>query len=189
MSKSISNIRPQTVEDDSRAVSQSVMGAIALGSNIGNSIDILKLAVAGLNQAPGVIIIACSSVYRTTPIGPPQPDFLNACVLFSTTLSPERLLNTLLSTEIRFGRQRRERWGPRTLDLDLLLYGDAVVTTPQLEVPHPRMGDRAFVLVPLAEIAPDWIDPVSQRSITALLQNVSRQGVERLPDVSLFTAL
>lgn len=90
-------------------------------------------------------------------------------------------MERLLTVEANFGRVRQERWGPRRLDLDLLLYDDAVVKTEMLEVPHPRMRERAFVLVPLAEIAPDWIDPVSGCAIADLVKTVDCSGVQRLP--------
>jgi 2-amino-4-hydroxy-6-hydroxymethyldihydropteridine diphosphokinase len=113
-------------------------------------------------------------------VGPPQPDYLNGCALLQVELSPPELLRVLLQTEAKFGRQRRRRWGPRTLDLDLLLFDDWVMQTPDLTIPHPRMAERAFVLVPLAEIAPDWVEPVSGRAIAELLQAVDCSGVKQL---------
>ena len=154
-----------------------VLCAIALGSNLGDSQAILQGALARLDQPPHMQVIAASRLYRTAPVGPPQPDYLNACALLQTDLAPEALLRRLWRVEAHFGRVRRERWGPRLLDLDLLLFGDCVLTTPTLQIPHPRLHERAFVLVPLAEIAPDWIEPISGKAIAALVQGIDRSGV------------
>lgn len=151
--------------------------AVALGSNLGDSYSILESALKQLARTPGIILQAQSSVYRTVAVGPPQPDYLNATALLATQLDPEALLQTLLNLETQFGRVRRERWGPRLLDLDLLLYDDRFLELPHLQVPHPRMAERAFVLVPLAEIAPNWVHPITQTSITALVQQVDSTGV------------
>jgi 2-amino-4-hydroxy-6-hydroxymethyldihydropteridine diphosphokinase len=105
---------------------------------------------------------------------------LNGCALLDVKLTPQELLETLLRIEAQFGRIRKERWGARTLDLDILLFDDVILDTPTLELPHPRMGERAFVLVPLAEIAPDWIEPVSGKAIAQLVQAVDCSGVRRL---------
>jgi 2-amino-4-hydroxy-6-hydroxymethyldihydropteridine diphosphokinase len=153
--------------------------AIALGSNLGDSLAIVEAALATLAEMPKIAIAAKSSWYRTKAVGPPQPDYINGCAVLQVQLSPEELLDILLATEIKFGRVRQERWGARTLDLDLLLYDNLVVDTPRLTLPHPRMRERAFVLVPLAEIAPNWIDPVSGQAIAALLQAVDCTGVAR----------
>lgn len=154
--------------------------AIALGSNLGDSRTILANAVSILAQTPGITSEACSSWYQTKAVGPPQPDYINGCALFQVQLTPEALLETLLGVEAQFGRLRGERWGPRTLDLDLLLFGDLILETPNLKVPHPCMRERAFVLVPLAEIAPDWIDPVSGKAIAELVQAVDCSEVRRI---------
>ncbi|WP_269086275.1 2-amino-4-hydroxy-6-hydroxymethyldihydropteridine diphosphokinase [Trichormus sp. NMC-1] len=145
---------------------------MALGSNMGDTQEILEASLATLAQTPGIILEAKSSWYKTKAIGPPQPDYLNGCARLKVQLVPQALLETLLAIEDKFGRVRQERWGARTLDLDLLLYDDLIVNQPNLQIPHPRMYERAFVLVPLAEIAPDWIEPVSQRVIQDLLQDV-----------------
>ena len=148
------------------------IAAIALGSNLGDSRTILEQALIQLNQASGITLTERSHWYQTAPIGPPQPDYLNGCALLSVQLTPNALLETLLQIEQQFGRVRQERWGPRTLDLDLILFDDLVLKTPTLEIPHPRFRERAFVLEPLAEIAADWIDPISQDAIAALWQKL-----------------
>ncbi|MDX2100127.1 MAG: 2-amino-4-hydroxy-6-hydroxymethyldihydropteridine diphosphokinase [Leptolyngbyaceae cyanobacterium bins.59] len=151
--------------------------AIALGSNLGDSRAALKGALEQLGQTAGITVTQYSRWYQTPPVGPPQPDYLNGCALLQVTLSPRQLLETLLQVEVRFGRVRRERNGPRTLDLDLLLFEDLVLDTPFLQIPHPRMNDRAFVLIPLAEIAPDWVEPVTGKTIAALAQRVDGTGI------------
>jgi 2-amino-4-hydroxy-6-hydroxymethyldihydropteridine diphosphokinase len=158
--------------------------AIALGSNLGDSRQILHQALSTLHTLPTIELVAQSSVYQTVAIGPPQPDILNACALLNTTLSAQALLHQLLETEQQFGRVRRDRWGPRTLDLDLIFYGQQIITEPALHIPHPLLRVRAFVLVPLAEIAPHWRDPVSGQSVQTLCQAVDRSGVQRLGQIS-----
>jgi 2-amino-4-hydroxy-6-hydroxymethyldihydropteridine diphosphokinase len=156
-----------------------VSSAIALGSNLGDSLNILQGAVSALNCHPHIAVTACSSVYTTRPVGPPQPDYFNVCVLTKTDLAPEELLRTLLRIEADFGRVRRQRWGPRRLDLDLLLFDELVLTIPNLQIPHPRMNERAFVLVPLSEIAGDWKEPISGKTIAEIAAHVCNEGVER----------
>ncbi len=152
--------------------------AIALGSNLGDSLSILNSAIDKIKTSPQIELIAVSSWYITTPIGPPQPDYLNGCAIVWTSLAPLEFLNTLQAIEAQFGRVREEVWGARTLDLDLLLYGDEIIDIPDLQVPHPRMTERGFVLVPLAEIAPDEIDPQSGESILALRNKLECSGIE-----------
>lgn len=159
-----------------------VTAAIALGSNLGDSLDILHQAVTTLAKTPGIKLEKVSSWYRTKAIGPVQPDYVNGCAILQVQMRPLMLLETLLKIENKFGRVRTEKWGARTLDLDLLLYDNQIIHTPNLVVPHPRMGDRAFVLVPLAEIAPDWIEPVSGLSILQLSQSVDQSDVHLLSD-------
>lgn len=165
-----------------------VRAAIALGSNLGDSPRILNQAVARLQQRSDLHILRQSAWYQTVPVGPPQPDYINGCVLvglFTTSpgeplLPPHQLLRMLLDLEAQFGRVRGERWGARTLDLDLLLIDSLVLQTPTLELPHPRMRERAFVLVPLAEILPDWRDPISGLTVRQLCDRVDPTGVVRL---------
>jgi 2-amino-4-hydroxy-6-hydroxymethyldihydropteridine diphosphokinase len=128
---------------------------VGLGSNVGDREANLRQAVEWLRKADGVDIIRVSSIYETAPVGYlEQPDFLNAVVEIKTTLSPPELLAVTKSIEREQQRVRQVRWGPRTIDLDILLYGDAEVEEDNLRLPHPEVGNRAFVLVPLAEIAP-----------------------------------
>ncbi|MEB3279680.1 MAG: 2-amino-4-hydroxy-6-hydroxymethyldihydropteridine diphosphokinase [Lyngbya sp.] len=161
--------------------------AIALGSNLGDSLATVKRALEILDHSPGIAVKSCSSWYQTAPVGPPQPNYINGCAILTVDNSQptpaktaEILMQTLLNIEAQFGRVRRERWGPRTLDLDLLLFDDLILKTPTLEIPHPRMRERAFVLVPLAEIAPHWIDPVSGKDICELVERVDGSGVEKI---------
>jgi len=156
---------------------QEAQAAIALGSNLGDSQSTLEGALAVLAETPQISLQARSSWYQTVAVGPPQPDYLNGCALLQVSLSPPELLAVLLAVELQFGRVRRQRWEPRSLDLDLLLYDDLILDTPFLQLPHPRMHERAFVLVPLAEIAPHWRDPVSGHLIAQLVQAVDCSGV------------
>lgn len=134
---------------------------LALGSNLADPLQQVEEALAALDQIPQTQRVATSSFYRTPPYGPPdQPDYLNAVVALETSLTPENLLDHTQRIELAHGRIRKaERWGPRTLDLDILLFGDAVINTPRLTIPHYDMHNRAFMLVPLWELAPDLILP------------------------------
>jgi len=156
---------------------EKVQCAIALGSNLGASQQILEQAMQKLEVQAQIVVDAVSSWYETRPVGPEQPNYLNGCALLTTSLSPWDLLDTLLKIENEFGRVRQERWGARTLDLDILLYDDQMLVTEHLEIPHPRMRERAFVLVPLAEIAPNWIDPVTGSAIAQLKHNIDCSGI------------
>jgi 2-amino-4-hydroxy-6-hydroxymethyldihydropteridine diphosphokinase len=128
---------------------------LGLGSNLGERLLNLQRAVDLLAAIPGVAVLRSSRVYETTPIGPPQPDFLNAVVEVETSLEPGDLLAACADVERELHRARGIHWGPRTIDVDLLAYGDRVIETTELIVPHPRMHERAFVLVPLLELAED----------------------------------
>lgn len=154
--------------------------AIALGSNLGNSLTILENAIKTLVEIPEVSLISASSWYKTKPIGPPQPDYINGCAIFDVQLTPQELLTKLIEIEQKFGRTREIYWGPRTLDLDIILYNDLILKSSNLYIPHPRMRERPFVLVPLAEIAPFWIDPVTNLNISDLLEKLDTLGVEAL---------
>ena len=145
---------------------------------MGDSQATLENALSALQDIDGIEVKAHSSWYKTDPIGPSQPKYLNGCALLAVHLTPQELLRTLLQIENQFGRVRQERWGPRTLDLDVLLFDDLVLDTPDLQVPHPRMTQRAFVLVPLAEIAPNWVDPVSSKTIQQLRETIDCSGVD-----------
>ncbi len=130
---------------------------VGLGANLGDRLAMLRAAVRELSRVARVE--AVSRVYATAPVGPPQPDYLNAAVLVDYAGAAEELLDDLLAIEARLGRQRRERWGPRTLDLDVLWGGDLVLETPRLAVPHPRLHERAFALAPMLELVPGARDP------------------------------
>lgn len=157
-----------------------VRAFVGLGSNLGAPAQYIHDAVKALNALPGTRLIRVSSLYRTAPIGKTdQPDFCNAVAEIETCLSSRELLQHMLVVEQRQGRVRGERNGPRTLDLDLLMYGNEVVRTNDLEIPHPRMHERAFVMVPLAEIAADVVVP-GQGCARDLAQRLQRtQRIER----------
>jgi 2-amino-4-hydroxy-6-hydroxymethyldihydropteridine diphosphokinase len=142
---------------------------IALGSNIGDRAAMLARGIAALNAA-GVRVLRQSSFYASEPVdAPPQAWFLNAVVEAETALMPRQLLRTLMGIEQALGRRRTIARGPRTLDLDILFYGSSVIHAPDLEVPHPRMEGRRFVLAPLAELAPGLRHPVSRKTVSQLL--------------------
>jgi 2-amino-4-hydroxy-6-hydroxymethyldihydropteridine diphosphokinase len=153
---------------------------VALGANLGDPASTIRAAFGALANLPESRVVHCSSLYRTAPLGiTEQPEFVNAVAALETTLAPEVLLDALLEVEQRFGRIRAEKNGPRTLDLDLLLYGDRLIDLPRLTLPHPRLHLRAFVLQPLAELAPDLRIPGRGR-IAAWLPAVANQGIVRL---------
>ena len=153
---------------------------IALGANLGDPAATVNAAFAALAELPQSMLTARSALYRTAPVGIlDQPEFVNAAARITTQLAQEALLDQLLAIEQRFGRIRAERNGPRTLDLDILLYDDLVIDTPRLTLPHPRLHLRAFVLYPLADLAPDLALP-GRGSLAAWLPAVANQGIVRL---------
>ena len=148
--------------------------ALGLGSNIGDRIGWCRRAVHELRNHPEIRIVKGSAWYETRPVGyANQPDFVNGAVLVETSLAPMRLLDVLKEIELRLGRSATWKNGPREIDLDLLLYDDLVLDLPGLALPHPAMADRAFVLVPLAEIHPALVHPVHGRTVLELLEDLS----------------
>ena len=146
---------------------------IGFGSNIGNRLAYIQSAIHTLSETEGITLQKTSSIYTTDPIGyESQAQFLNGVAAIQTSLSPLSLLHTLKDIEAAIGRKHRIRWGPREIDLDILIYGDLYLQTEKLVIPHPEMHLRGFVLVPLAEIAPDLVHPVFQKSIQTLLNRL-----------------
>ena len=165
------------------STSKPVRAALGLGSNIGDTRANLDAALAGLSDSGPVRVIARSSDYRTPPWGPvPQDDYRNACALVETTLSPRALLDLCLSVERALGRVRDVRWGPRLIDIDVLVYGEEKVEEEGLSIPHPRMAERAFVLVPLAEIWPDAPIGDGRTAAEALVSCPGQDEIRRLDD-------
>ena len=160
---------------------------IGFGSNIGDRLKHIQNAIHALSKTEEINLLKISSIYKTAPVGyEAQGEFLNGVAAIQTSLSPLSLLNTLKDIEIAIGRQHRIRWGPREIDLDILIYGDVCLQTEQLVIPHPEMHLRGFVLVPLAEIAPDLVHPVFQETVQTLLarleddKSVSESGFSGL---------
>ncbi len=149
---------------------------LSLGGNLGNTREIFEGAYPLIEKKIGKISVY-SSIYQTQAWGPiPQADFLNQVLLVNTSLKAEACLAEILEIEREFGRERKERWGPRTLDLDILYYGDKVIAESDLSIPHPRIAERKFILTPLAEIAPTFTDPASRKTIVTLLADCSDKG-------------
>lgn len=147
---------------------------LSLGTNIGNKLHNLSVARAELNKIPETKIVKISSVYETPPWGRiDQPNFFNQAVAVETSLIPLQLLKEIKNIEIKMGRQSRGRWGPREIDIDILLFGNFIVSTEQLTIPHPNLRNRLFVLVPLQEIEPDLVFPEDGASIEEVLSRVS----------------
>jgi 2-amino-4-hydroxy-6-hydroxymethyldihydropteridine diphosphokinase len=155
----------------------STLALIGLGSNLGDRKATLEAAAAALRESPGITVRAVSPFHETEAVGGPtgQGTFLNAAAALETTLDPASLLHRLREIEARLGRVRTVRWGERTLDLDLLLLGDEIIDTPNLTVPHLRMAVRRFVLAPLAEVAPEAVDPLTRQTVRDLLANLDRR--------------
>lgn len=169
------------VEDQVQDEEQVARAAIGLGTNVGDRLATLEAAIWSLDESDGVAVADVSGIYETAPWGGvDQAPFLNAVVLVDTTLSPHDLLADLQATETLFGRDRAAevRWGPRTLDLDVLLYGDETIDTPDLVVPHPRLRERAFVLVPLSEVLPGGSLPDGTRLSSLLTALAPIDGID-----------
>lgn len=161
----------------------SAVAYVAIGANLGNPVEKVQAAIHNLELLPHTRLLRASSLYLTAPMGlSGQPDFINAVAALETHLSPHEMLEALLAEEQRQGRVRSIANAPRTLDLDLLLHGETVVNTPHLTLPHPRLHLRAFVLVPLAEIAPDLNIP-DRGSVAAWLPAVAGQYISPIPCV------
>jgi 2-amino-4-hydroxy-6-hydroxymethyldihydropteridine diphosphokinase len=156
-----------------------VRAFIGLGANLGDARGALDAAFVALSALPATTLRAASSIYRSAPIESSGPDYLNAVIALDTQLAPRALLAELQRIERAHGRERPYRNAPRTLDLDLLLYGQRRIETPTLTVPHPRMHERAFVLLPLAELAPAIAIP-GRGTVSELLPTVSNQRIDRL---------
>ena len=147
---------------------------ISIGSNLGDRLGYIREAIAKLEQSQEIEIRRASSVCETEPVGhKEQPCFLNMVLGLETTLEPLNLLEHLLGIENQMGRKRDQAWGPRNIDLDLLLYDDVVINSDRLTLPHPRMHQRRFVLVPLAEIAPKVVHPSLKKTVEKLLEQLS----------------
>jgi len=164
-------------------VNNSIRCYVGLGSNLGDRVENLRRAVALLGEMPGTRVIRTSAVYETAPWGyVDQPAFLNAVAELETTLGAIQLVSVLQSIELALGRTRTFRWGPREIDLDLLLYGESMMARRGLSVPHTSMAERAFVLAPLAELRPDYRAPNGE-SVARLLERLGRgQDIKRLAD-------
>jgi len=161
---------------------------IGLGSNLGGEIEAiykspraqLEYALATLSEHPKIKLIKVSSFYQTPAIGPgDQADYINAAAMIETSLTAHDLLDFLQSIEIKHGRVRKERWGPRTLDLDILLYDNVIENSLHLTIPHPRLHERAFVLIPLADLDPNLVIANNQ-NVTQLLAKCSSQGILKI---------
>jgi 2-amino-4-hydroxy-6-hydroxymethyldihydropteridine diphosphokinase len=165
--------QPTDMTRPERLARPEVLAYVGLGANLGDALQAVRDSIAALEATPGVSLVQASSLYRSAPVDATGPDYINAVACISTTLTAPALLQALQAIEQGAGRERPYRNAPRTLDLDLLLYGEGRIDSPALTVPHPRMRDRAFVLVPLAELAPALVGAEA-------LQAVAGQGVERL---------
>ena len=154
---------------------------LSLGTNLGERRQNLRRAVRALDRE--MVVTAVSPIYETEPWGEPnQPDFLNICLAATTTQPPRQLLKSIKQIEQDLGREETYRWGPRLIDIDVIFYDDVVVAEEGLNIPHARLADRAFVLTPLADIAPDWVHPITGKTVVEMLNAVYSTAVRRLPE-------
>jgi 2-amino-4-hydroxy-6-hydroxymethyldihydropteridine diphosphokinase len=155
-----------------------IISYIALGANLGDREMNIKRALQLLHETPGIKVTKISSFLENPAVGGPAdaPSFINAAAEIETTLGSHALLQRMMEIEITLGRQRRTKWEPRPIDLDILLYGDQVISSQELIIPHPLMHERRFVLQPLAEIGPDVVHPMLQMSIAGLLDDLTSKG-------------
>ncbi|MFC1490775.1 2-amino-4-hydroxy-6-hydroxymethyldihydropteridine diphosphokinase [Candidatus Latescibacterota bacterium] len=162
------------------------MSYLGLGSNLGDRFENLRDAVKRLDGVSGITVTKASYVYETDPVGGvAQPDYYNAALKIKTSFKPGELLKVCLDTEHEMGRVRSEKWGPRVIDIDILLYGDSIIDTHDLKVPHPLMAERAFVLYPLADIAPDTVHPDNGKTVNELRDILVGSGVRKISDLKL----
>ena len=166
--------QPTDMPRSERLARPEVLACVGLGANLGDAAQAVRDAITSLAATPGVSLVQASSLYRSAPVDATGPDYINAVACIATTLTAPALLRVLQAIEQAAGRKRPYRNAPRTLDLDLLLYGDARVASPELTVPHPRMGERAFVLLPLREIAPALVGDAALLAVKA--QPITRCG-------------
>jgi 2-amino-4-hydroxy-6-hydroxymethyldihydropteridine diphosphokinase len=156
--------------------------ALGLGGNIGDSRKFIADAIDHLATDRGISVEAVSALYLTPPWGKTdQPPFLNAAALIDTSLTPRALLDTILGIERAFGRERIERWGPRSIDIDILLFGDIEIEEPGLHIPHPQLTKRAFALAPLRDVMPDAV--IAGRSVEHWLRQSDQQGIKRIAEI------
>ena len=163
--------------DTQNPAGEGIITYLGLGANLGDRRENIRTALRKLGDLPTMKVMRVSSLYETAPVGvTDQPDFLNLVAAAWTSLAPQALLDRLLHIENQMGRVRTERWGPRVIDIDLLLYGSERVALPGLTVPHPRLRERSFALVPLAEIAPELALPGDEKKPAELLDFFGRDG-------------
>ena len=162
-----------------------MLAYIGLGSNLENPLQQMKTAINDLQSLADINIVSVSSLYQSPPMGPAdQPDYINAVLALETSLNPHQLLDALQSVEQLHGRVRKRHWGERTLDLDILLYGDQILDDERLKIPHPGMHERAFVLYPLAEIAPD-IEIPGIGTLQKILPSCPQGDLQQVEQISL----
>lgn len=163
-----------------------VEAVIGLGSNLGDRLAHLQKGITGLARS-GCDVVALSSVFETKPVGPSQPSYLNAVVVVETSLSPRELMTVCLDIEQESGRERLEKWGPRTLDMDVLDIAGVTSSDSYVVVPHPLSHERGFVLVPWAQVRPEWVHPAVGRTIASLAAevDVAADGIIRREDLAL----